>query len=52
MKIQHLPPPPTINVPLVEFINILAAFYHLPTSLVLLTHSLIDAYEYAQADLN
>ena len=29
----------TVNLPLVEFIHILTPFYHLPSSLVLFTHS-------------
>ena len=33
-------------------IHILTAFYRLPISLVLFTHSLIDASKYAQAGLN
>ena len=37
----------TINISVVEFILILTAFYHLPISLLLFTHSLIDALEYA-----
>ena len=32
--------------------NILTAFYHLPIRLVLFTHSLIDASEYAKVGLN
>ena len=51
MKIKHLPPLPTVNLPLVQFIHILTAFYHLPISLVLFTHSLIDVYEFAQVGL-
>ena len=42
----------TVNLPLVEFIHILTAFYHLPVSLVLFTHSLIDACKFAQVCLN
>ena len=45
--IKHLPLLSTVNLPLVEFIHILTAFYHLPISLVLFTHSLIDACEFA-----
>ena len=52
VKIKHLPPLSTINLPLVEFKHILTAFYQLPISLVLFTHSLIDAYEFAQVGLN
>ena len=40
------------NVPLVEFMHILTPFYHLLTSLVLFTHSLIDAWEFAQVGRN
>ena len=40
------------KVPLVDFIHILTDFYHLPVSLVLFTHSLIDACEFAQIGLN
>ena len=47
-KIKHLP----LLFPLLDFIHILTAFYHLPISFVLYTHSLIDAPEYAQAGLN
>ena len=35
-----------------KFIQILTAFYHLPISLVLFTHSLVDACEFAQVGLN
>ena len=51
-EIKHLPPLSTVNLPLVEFIHILAAIYHLPLSLVLFAHSFIDAYEFAQVGLN
>ena len=51
VKIKHLPPLSIVNLPLVEFIHILTAFYHLPISLVLFTHSLIDVYEFAQVGL-
>ena len=64
-KNKHLSPLSTVNLPLVEFIHIFTVFYHLvefihiftffyhlPISLVLFTHSLIDAYEFAQAGLN
>ena len=40
------------KVPLVDFIHILTDFYHLPVSLVLFTHSLIDACKFAQVGLN
>ena len=39
VKIKHLPPLFTVNLPLVEFIHILTAFCHLLISLVLFTHS-------------
>ena len=51
-KINHLPLPSTVNLPLVEFIHILTAFYHLPISLVMSRHSLIAASEYAQIELS
>ena len=37
---------------LLEFIHILTAFYHLPINLVLFTHLLIDAGEFALVGLN
>ena len=49
---KYLPTLSTVNPPLVEFIHILTAFYHLPGTLVLFTHSLIDAYEFPQFGLN
>ena len=52
LKITHLPLLSTVNLPLVEFLHILTAFYHLPISLVLFTHSLTGASEYAQVGLN
>ena len=52
VKIEHLPLLSTVNLPLMEFIHILVAFYHLPISLVLFTNSLLDASEYAQVGLN
>ena len=52
VKIKHLPLLSTVNLPLVTFIHILTAFYHLPVSLVLFTHSLIDACKFAQVGLN
>ena len=52
VKIKHLPPLFTINLPLVEFIHILIAFYHLSIRQVQFTHLLIDASEYAQVGLN
>ena len=42
LKIKHLPPLSTLNLPLVEFIYILTALYHLAISLILFTHSIID----------
>ena len=35
-----------------HFIHILTAFYHLPINLLLFTHLLIDACEFAQVGLN
>ena len=52
VKIKHLPLLSTVNLPLVEFIHILTVFYHLPIGLVLFTHSLIDALEFALVGLN
>ena len=52
VKIKHLPPLSTVNLPLVEFIHTLMAFYYLPISLVLFAHSPIGAYEFAQVGLN
>ena len=52
VKLKHLPPLSTINQPLVESINILAGFYHVPISLVLFTHSLIHVSKCAQVGLN
>ena len=48
VKIKHLPLLSKVNLTLREFIHILTAFYHLTISLVLFTHSFIDASEYAQ----
>ena len=42
----------SVYQPLVEFIDILTVFYHLQISLVLFTHSLIDACKFALAGLN
>ena len=50
--IKHLPLLSKTDLPLVEFIHILTAFYHLPISLVLFTHLLIDVWEFAQVGLN
>ena len=52
LKIKYLPTLSTVNLPLVEFIHILTDFYHLPISLVLFTHSLTDACEFALVELN
>ena len=52
VTIKYLPILSTINLLLVTFIQILIAFYHLPISLVLYSHSLIDASECAQVGLN
>ena len=52
MKIKRLLLLSTVNLPLVEFIHILTVFYHLPVSLVLFTHSFIDACEFALVGLN
>ena len=52
MNIKHLPLLSTINLPLVEFIHILTAFYYLPISLVLFKHSLIDNSECAPVGLS
>ena len=51
VKIKHLPLLPNVNLPLVEFIHILTAFCHLPLSLVLYTHLLVDASKLAQVGL-
>ena len=52
VKIKHLPLLSTVNLPLVGFIHSLTAFYNLPISLVLFTHSIIDACKIAQVGLN
>ena len=52
VKIKHLPPLSTLNLPLVEFIHILTVFYPTPISLVPFTQSLIDACEFALVGLN
>ena len=41
----------TINIPLVDFVYILKAFYHLPLRLVLFTPTIINNSEYTQAGL-
>ena len=50
VKIKHLPLLSTVNLPLVELIHNLTAFYHYKFGTV--THSIIDASEYAQVGLN
>ena len=50
VKINNIPLLPTVNKPLVEFIHISRDIYHLPMSLVLSTHSLIDTSGYAQVN--
>ena len=52
IKIKHLPLSSTVNLPSVEFLHSLTAFCHLPISLVLFTHSLMDAYEITPVRLN
>ena len=52
LKIKYLLVLSTVNLLLVEFIHILTDFNHLPISLVLFTHSLTDACEFAQVELN
>ena len=52
VNIKHLPLLSIKKLSLVEFIHMLTAFYHLPISLVLFTHSLIDACEFTQVGLN
>ena len=52
VKIKHIPPLSTVNLPLVEFIHFLTAFYHIHITLEMFTHSLIDAYEFVQVGLN
>ena len=52
VKIKYLPLLFTINLTSVEFIDILTTLCHLPISLVLFPHSLVDASEYAQVGLN
>ena len=52
VKVRHLAPLSTVNLPLVEFIHNFTAFYHLPVSLLLFTHSLIDAYKFPQVGLD
>ena len=45
VTIKHLPLLSNVNVSLVEFIYMLTAFYQLPISLVLPTHSIKDAFK-------
>ena len=52
VKIKHFTLMSNVSLSLVEFIHILTFFYHLPISLVLFTHSLIDACEFALVGLN
>ena len=52
VKIKHLRLFSTITLPLVEFIHVLTTFFHPIISLVLFTHSLVDASKYAQVGLN
>ena len=49
---KYFPILSTVNLPLVEFIQILTDFYHLRISLALFTHSLIDACEFALIEVN
>ena len=51
VSMKHLPLLSTVDLPLVELIHILTAFYYLPIGLVLFTHSLIDDSKYAQVGL-
>ena len=52
VEIEHLPLLSTINLPLVELIQILTVFYQLPIILVLFTHLLIDTCKFALVGLN
>ena len=52
VKITHLTFLSTVNLPLLAFIHILPAFYHLPISLVLFTDLLVYASGYTQVGLN
>ena len=49
---KYLPLLSPANLPLLEFIHVLTAFYHLTIGFVWYTHSLIDASEYAQVGVN
>ena len=51
-EINHLPIPSSLNLLIVAFIHISTAFYHLAISLVLFTHSLIDAFDGLNYTLN
>ena len=48
VKIKHSLLLSILNLLLVEFLQILTGFYHLPVSLILFSHFLIDASEYPQ----
>ena len=48
MKIKHSLLLSILNLLLVEFLQMLTGFYHLPVSLILFSHFLIDASEYPQ----
>ena len=51
VNIKHLAPVLwAVNIPIVEFIHILAAFYHLPT--IVFTQSFTDVYEFAKVGLH
>ena len=52
MKINYLPHPFTVNLPLVEFIHILTDFFHLSISLVPFTKSFTGASEYPEDGLS
>ena len=41
-----------VSIPLLEFPHILTVFYHLSISLLLFTHWLVDACEFALVGLN
>ena len=52
VKTKHLPLASAVSLALVDFIDILKAFYHLHISLVLFPPSLIDASQNAQVGLS
>ena len=52
VKIKHLPLLSTEKLPLVEFMHMLTAFYHLPISFALFTLSLTDTCKFAQVAVN